>query len=48
MRAIDEATLGDGRWSVVLQSPALLVLFAVVVSIIALVRFDFRKERYSV
>ena len=48
MRAIDQTTLGDGRWSVVLQSSALLVLFAVVVSVIALARFDFRKERYSV
>jgi ABC-2 type transport system permease protein len=48
MRAIDQATLGDGRWNVVLQSSALLVLFAVVVSVMALIRFDFRKERYSV
>jgi ABC-2 type transport system permease protein len=48
MRAIDQTTLGDGHWSTVLLSSALLVLFAIVVSLIALARFDFRKERYSV
>jgi len=48
MRAIDQTTVGDGSWSVVLGSSALLFLFAIVVSAIALARFDFRKERYSV
>jgi ABC-2 type transport system permease protein len=48
MRGIDQTTLGNGSWNVVLQSSALLVLFAVVVGVIALARFDFRNERYSV
>ncbi|HEY7147270.1 MAG TPA: ABC transporter permease [Streptosporangiaceae bacterium] len=48
MRAIDETTVGTAHWSVVLEGSGLLVLFSVVLAAIALARFDFRKERYSV
>ncbi|MGH3240001.1 MAG: ABC transporter permease [Spirillospora sp.] len=48
MRAIDEATLGTGRWSVVLESSALLVLFGTVFAAVAVARLDPRKERYSI
>jgi|HubBroStandDraft_1064217.scaffolds.fasta_scaffold04903_6 ABC-2 type transport system permease protein len=48
MRAIDQTTLGAGNWSVVLESSGLLFLFTIVIIGIAVARFDYRKERYSV
>ncbi len=48
MRAIDQTTLGAGHWNVVLESSGLLFLFTIGLTAIAVSRFDFRKERYSV
>jgi ABC-2 type transport system permease protein len=48
MRAVDEATLGSGRWSVVLEGSALLVLFGTVLTAVAVARLDLRKERYAI
>ncbi|MEU5882417.1 ABC transporter permease [Spirillospora sp. NPDC047279] len=48
MRAVDEATLGTGDWSVVLESSALLFLFGAALTALAAVRLDPRKERYAI
>jgi ABC-2 type transport system permease protein len=48
MRGLDEATLGAGRWSIVLQSSALLFLFGIALTAASISRLDLRKERYAV
>ena len=44
-RAIGQATLDAGPWSVILQGSGLLFLLAIVLTAIAVTRFGYREER---
>ncbi len=47
LRALDEATFGQGRWSVVLQGTAFIVCFTAVCAAAASLAFDFRDQKHD-
>jgi ABC-type multidrug transport system permease subunit len=47
MRALDEITLGAGRWSVVVTSSAVLLLLIIALAVVAVAKLDLRQERYA-
>nr|WP_255207953.1 MULTISPECIES: ABC transporter permease [unclassified Myxococcus] len=47
LRALNEATLGEGRWSVVLQSAAVILTFTAVCATAASLAFDFRDQKHD-
>ncbi|RKH95815.1 ABC transporter permease [Corallococcus sp. AB038B] len=47
LRALNEATFGAGRWSVVLQSTAVILTFTAVCATAASLAFDFRDQKHD-
>lgn len=47
LRALHEATLGEGHWSVVLQSTAVILTFTVGCAAVAGLAFDFRDQKHD-